>query len=132
MLRGRPENPPPAAGDAAGRILTAVTSTGFPGIEEAYATGERPVGVLFYQGRAGFFLPYHLLQSMRFEAERVTLLFAADEIILTGRGLHELYMRLAAQQVSRIVEQGARHAAVSEAPVLIIKIERIPRSRDPA
>ena len=80
----------------------------------------------------GFFLPYHLLQCISFEGERMTLLFAADEIILTGRGLHELYVRLAAQQVSRIVEQGVRHAAVSEAPVLIIKIERIPRSRDPA
>lgn len=125
MLRGKIEAvslpsdatiPPPSGGN------------GFPGVDEPYATAERPVGVTFYQGRVSFFLPYHLLQTMQFEPERLTMFFAADEIRITGRGLHEVYVRLAAHQVCRIVEQGDRYAAISEAALFVVKIERTRRT----
>jgi hypothetical protein len=87
------------------------------------------VGVLFYQGKTSFFLPYHLLQTMRYEPERLILVFASDEVSVVGRGLHELYVQLAAQRVCRIMEQGERYASVSEAATLIGRIERTPRNK---
>ena len=125
MLRGKPdptrlaENPPPYG---------AKTQSGFPGVELAFSTEEHASGISFYQSKECFYLPYHLLQSMRFKEEKLTLVFATADVVITGRGLHQLYAQLAAQQVSRIVEQGDRYAAVSDALVHVSKIEEIPRS----
>ena len=124
MLRGKPdpmqlaETSPPYGAKA---------QSGFPGLEQAFSTEEHASGISFYQSKECFYLPYHLLQSMRFKEEKLTLVFATDEVVITGRGLHQLYVQLAAQQVSRIVEQGERYATVSDALVHISKIEEIPR-----
>lgn len=124
MLRGKPTTQatepavpaPPCAGH-----------TGLPSIDQAFATEDRPHGILFYQQGESFFLPYHLLHSMQWGAAGLTLLFPTEDVILTGRGLHELYIQLAAHRVSRIVEQGERFAAISEDPVLVCKIQRVPK-----
>lgn len=100
---------------------------GFPGVEQAFAVEDHPVGVLFYRAKTSFFMPYHLLQTMRFEDNQITVVFAMVGIVISGRGLHQLYTQLAAQRVSLIVEQGARYAGASDAPVHINKIEEIPR-----
>ena len=124
MLRGKPdsmrlaETPPPYGAKA---------ENGFPGVEQAFSTEEHASGISFYQSKECFYLPYHLLQSMRFKEEKLTLVFATADVVITGRGLHQLYVQLAAQQVSRIVEQGERYATVSDALVYITKIEEIPR-----
>ena len=129
MLRGRTEAPL-SNGAAIPPPSVPPGSIGFPGVDEPYDMAERPAGVIFYQGRVSFFLPYHLLQAMQFGEERLTMLFAADEIRITGRGLHELYVRLAAHQICRIVEQGDRYAAISEAALFVIRIERIRRTEN--
>jgi hypothetical protein len=129
MLRGRTETelrPPGITGSA---THLPPPAGGFPNPEQPYTTDERPVGVLFYQGKTSFFLPYHLLQTMRYEPERLILVFASDEVSVVGRGLHELYVQLAAQRVCRIMEQGERYASVSEAATLIGRIERTPRNK---
>jgi hypothetical protein len=105
-------------------------STCFPVGDQSYATDERPPGILFYRGRESFFLPYHLLQTMSFRTDEIHLTFAADDLVITGRGLHELYVQLATQRVSRIVAADDRHAAISEAVVLVTSIERTARSRE--
>jgi hypothetical protein len=122
MLRGKSETieetPPPYGSKI---------EAGFPGIEVPFLTDEHPTGIAFYRGKESFFLPYHLLQTMRCQPDQLTLTFATVDVVVTGRGLHQLYARLAAQQVSRIVEQGDRYAAVSEDLVHISKLEEIPR-----
>ncbi len=128
MLRGRTETELPRAGPGLAVTPLPPAVGGFPSPEQPYATDERPVGVLFYQGRTSFFLPYHLLQTMRYEPDRMTLVFASDDVAVVGRGLHELYVQLAAQRVSRITEQGERFASLSEAATLISRIERTPRT----
>ena len=129
MLRGPTDtNPPPPSG---ARVPTATTAGGgFPTGDQPYDSDERPVGVLFYQGKESFFLPYYLLQTMRYQEGRLTLVFAPDEVEVHGRGLHELYVLLAAQRVWRVVEQGPRQAAISEAVVVVTRIERKARQSD--
>ncbi|HOB98271.1 MAG TPA: hypothetical protein PKM43_05930 [Verrucomicrobiota bacterium] len=126
MLRGRKDPPSPTTAAVPATPASSTATTGFPALDQAYATGERPAGILFYQLRDSFWLPYHLLQNMHCQADRLTLTFATDEVVLAGRGLHELYAHLARQTVIRIVEQGERYAQVSEAAVLVTRIERTP------
>ena len=126
MLRGRldTENRPVAVD--AGAAVNPSPAAGFPPPDQAYATEERPSGILFYLAKESFWLPYHLLQTMQCQPDRLTLTFATDELVLVGRGLHELYVHLARQSVWRIVEQGERYAQVSEAPVFVTRIDRNP------
>ncbi len=129
MLRGRKDGVrgPDAVSTAK---PAAPEAAGFPGLDQPYATDERPAGILFYHGRESFYLPYHLVQSMHCQPEQLTLTFATDDVVITGRGLHELYVQLAAQQVWRVVEQGKRYAAVSEAALFVASIERTTHSEE--
>ncbi len=132
MLRGKIDTPgtltpapitrpPPPSGE----------DTGIPSVEQPYATGERPPGIVFYRAKNSFWLPYHLLQRMEFEADQLKLVFATEDIVIRGRSLHPLYIELTRQTVSRIVEQGERYAALSEAGTLVSGIERSPHMDDP-
>jgi hypothetical protein len=69
-----------------------------------------------------------LLQSMDYRDDKVKIVFATDEVALIGRGLHELYVQIAAQRAGCIVERGERYAAVSEDSMFVSRIERTPRS----
>ena len=129
MLRGRPEN------EGAPEFVIAnspprMGSKEFPGVEQAYEAGERPPGILFYRSKEGFWLPYHLLQCMEFQADTLKLVFATEDVVIEGQGLHRLYVDLALQTVARVIEQGERYAAVAEPGLLISRIERIPRSKN--
>jgi hypothetical protein len=129
MLRGRTETETGLAIAGPDRASSPAATTGFPARDQAYATDEHPPGILFYQAKESFWLPYLLLHSMCCQLDRLTLTFATDEVVLVGRGLHELYVHLARQTVWRIVEQGERYSEVSEAAVLVTRIERTPISR---
>ncbi len=96
----------------------------FPGIDEPYASQDRAVGVLFYQAKQGFFLPYHHLQSMDLSATRIAIEYTGETVVITGRGLHGLGVGLARQTIWRVVEQGAS-ASASASPTWITKIRRI-------
>jgi hypothetical protein len=122
MLRGRNEIKPGALAAADGNS----SSAGFPTANRAY--DERQVGILFYQAKESFFLPYHLLQSVNYRDGKIKIFFATDEVALTGRGLHELYVQIAGQKAGCVVERGERYAAVSDDSMLVIRIERTPRS----
>jgi hypothetical protein len=131
MLRGRPDdpqNPTPATGERS----PAGEPTDFPGLEQPYALGERPPGVLFYRAKGSFWLPYHLLQAMEFTSDAITLKFADEDLLIEGRGLHPLYVELAWQRVARVVEQGEGFAALAESPLLITGLTRRPREREPS
>lgn len=86
------------------------------------------MGVAFYQGRESFFLPYALLESMRFQPDQITLFFAPADVAIAGRGLHALYVLLAAHKVGRVVEQGERHGEAEENPVWVHRVEQLPRT----
>lgn len=90
--------------------------------------GHGLAGVHFYALKETFYLPYGALQTMRLSEESLTLVFATDEVGITGRGLHALYVHLADQRVKRVHEQGERYRELSEAPVFVERIERRPRS----
>jgi len=105
-------------------------SANFPGVDQAYMIWERPPGVMFYRAKSSFWLPYYLLQGMEFQAEVLTMVFAAEDVIIEGRNLHCLYVELARHTVARIVEQGKRYAALAENRPLIACIERRPHSRE--
>lgn len=130
MLRGRIDPSPAPTASVPTAPAAPSATTGFPAPDQAYATDERPAGILFYKANASFWLPYHLLQTMHCQADRLVLTFATDEVVLVGRGLHELYVHLARQAVFRIVEQGERYAQVSEAAVLVTRIDRTPTERE--
>ena len=123
MLRGKTETMKLAETPAAYGVKQEGT---FPGVEQPFTTDEHPPGVLFYRGRESFFLPYHLVQTIRFREDKLILVFATADVVITGRGLHHLYTQLAAQHVVQIVEQGERYAGASNALVHIGKIEEIP------
>lgn len=124
MLRGKSEpleeTPPPYGGKI---------EAGFPGIEVPFLTDERPIGIAFYRARESFFMPYHLLQRMRCRPEQLKLTFATCDVVITGRGLHQIYTHLAAQRVSRIVEQGERYAGVGDALVHVGRIQEMPKQK---
>ena len=104
-------------------------SNAFPGPDEPFASQDRAVGVLFYQTKQGFFLPYHSLQSMDFTATRIALEFPQETVVITGRGLHGLALGIARQSIARIVEQGDRG---STAATSIVRIRRIPKGDEVA
>ena len=110
------ESPPIPSDDAA-----------LPSLEQPFALEERPPGVRFYIGRTSWFHPYALLQNMNYTADSLKLVFADTDVVIRGRGLHELYRRLADHRVACIVEQGPRHATASEAATLISRIEHSTR-----
>ena len=125
MLRVRTE-----ANRSGEPALSTAADVEVPGIDQPYSTGERPPGVRFYRGRTSFWLPYFLLQGMRYEAEKVTLQFASEDVVIDGRGLHGLYVELARQAVARVVEQGERYASISDAATHVTRISEIPRTRE--
>ena len=124
MLRGKPEQlaetPPPYGSKI---------EAGFPGIDVPFLTDEHPTGIAFYRARESFFMPYHLLQRMRCRPQQLTLAFATCDVVITGRGLHQIYTQIAAQRVSRIVEQGERYAEVGNALVHVSRIQEIPKQK---
>src|SRR5262249_14885554 len=81
-------------------VLTLKDGDSFPGLDQPFAIEEHPFGIIFYRSKESFFLPYHLLQGIRFSEATITLIYATADVVLCGRGLHQLYVRLAAQQVS--------------------------------
>ena len=96
----------------------------FPGEEEPFAKEERPSGIRFYQQKQGFFHAYHRLQSMTYSAERLALEFPEETVVITGRGLHGLYVGVARAQISRIVQQGDPPGTQ---PTHVVRIRRVPR-----
>jgi hypothetical protein len=121
MLRGRPnptanETDSTSHGGAAGAVS-------YPAGDVAYLTADKPVGIRFYRARESFFYPYALLQGMRFSQQKLTVSFATADVAITGEGLHELYVRIADQEVSGVVEQHARGQAVSDGAVFVARIE---------
>lgn len=124
MLRAKSETlaeTPPVYGEK--------TETGVPSTDVPFQTEERPVGVAFYRVKDSFFLPYHLLQVMRYRPEEIFLKFAHGDVVISGRGLHPLYVQLAAQRVCRIVEQGERYSGADNAVIFIARIQEIPRQK---
>lgn len=117
MLRSDPTNEQSSADAVRPDLLNA-----FPGVEEPYASLDRSAGILFYQAKQGFYLPYHHLKSMEFSAHRILLEFPEASVVITGRGLHGLVAGIARQSVWRIVEQGERATA---AATCIARIRRI-------
>ena len=119
---------PPGSGPAL--APPPATDSGFPGTDQPCAAEEHPAGILFYHGKLSFFLPYHLLQTMRYEPDKLTLVFATDNVELSGRALHALYVQLARQKISRIVEQGERYAALAGDSLFIARLDREQRTQD--
>ncbi len=102
-----------------------------PGIEEAFALGERPPGILFYQQKQVFYLPYHLLQSMAYTPERLALEFGGESVVIVGRGLHPLLFHLARQAVVRVVEQGEMAISGATHVASIRRVPRVPAGGEP-
>lgn len=130
MLRGRTQELQPDARPASTVKPSAPEVAGFPGPDQPYATDAHPPGVLFYVASASFFLPYHLLQSMDCTSDQLTLRFPKEDVVIAGRGLHELYIQLAAHRVWRVVEQGERYAALSPAGLFVTSIARVTRETE--
>ena len=93
---------------------------------------DRPPGIRFYVGRASWFHPYNLLQSMNYTADSLKIVFASTDVVIRGRALHELYRRLADHRVASVVEQGQRHGTAAEGTTLISRIEHTVRSKKKA
>ena len=119
MLRGRTE-----------RNQTDGSGTAYPSASEPYAVDEHPMGIAFYRAKESFFLPYSLLEMIRFQGEKMTLLFSPADVAIEGRGLHQLYGHLASQKVSRIVEQDERYQDSSDSVVFINRIEQLPKATE--
>ncbi len=120
MLRGRPEKPVTVGAEGTGTSI---------GPEEPYSTEERPPGIAFYKGKESFFFPYALLESMQFQAGKITLSFAPAIVVVESRGLHRIYALLAAQKISRLVEQGERHEEAFETTLYVRRIDEIPKGK---
>ena len=86
-------------------------------------------GIAFYKGKESFFFPYALLESMRFQGGKITLSFAPAMVVVEGRGLHRIYALLAAQKISRLVEQGERHEEAFETTLYVRRIDEIPKAK---
>lgn len=100
----------------------------YPGTSEPFVLGHGLAGVHFYGLKETFYLSYGSLQAMRLNEESLTLVFATDEVVIAGRGLHALYVALAEQKVKRVHEQGERYEEMSESPVFIQRIQRQART----
>ena len=103
-------------------------SAAYPNTSEAFVQAHGAAGVHFYGLKETFYLSYGALQAMRLGEESLTLVFATDEVIIEGRGLHSLYAALAEQRVKRVHEQGERYQEVAESPVFIQRIQRHART----
>ena len=121
MLRGRP-NPTSGEGTSA-HTGAAANTVRYPVGDVACLTADKPVGIRFYRARDSFFYPYALLQGMRFSQQKLTVSFATADVAITGEGLHELYVRIADQEVSGVVEQHARVQASGDGAVYVARIE---------
>jgi len=95
-----------------------------PGLELPFATEDRAVGVRFYRPKDSFFLPNLLLQGIVYTANRITLQYPGEDVVIEGRGLHGLYVALARQSVVWIVQQGERGRAAT----CILAIDRQPKA----
>jgi hypothetical protein len=60
------------------------------------------------------------------KSDQLKLVYAVEDIVITGRGLYPLYVELSRQTVAQVIQQGERYAAVSESPTVIVLIERVP------
>lgn len=126
MLRGKSERTAPPGSPPSD--LTARRAT-YPTAEEPLAVEEQPIGIAFYKAKESFFLPYALLECIRFTPDKITLLFAPATVAIEGRGLHQLYVQLAARKISRIVERAERYADAADASFYISKIEELPKTQ---
>ena len=131
MLRGQPDEAPIATPPNV-EVTRPEDAAGLPSLDRPYETGERPPGILFYQPKRSFWRPYHLLQSMEFAADSLTLRFAGEEVVIHGRSLHPLYVALARHEVWRVVEQGERDAALVETGTVIAELQRIAHAQNEA
>jgi hypothetical protein len=117
MLRGNPRFTVTAPGGA----------SALPPADFAFGSEPiRPPGIRFYRAKESFFLPYSLLLAMHWRAERVTLTFTHDEVMIEGQGLHSLDAEVAEFKVARIREQEDSEDADNES-VHVAKIIRRPR-----
>ena len=119
MLRGKPRF-----------VLTDGGGTsGLPPADSAFATEpERPPGIRFYRAKESFFLPYSLLQTMRWQGQRITLAFVHDDVVIEGEGLHALYVDLAEFKVARIREQEDAKEAPEKNDANTVHVTKIVRS----
>ena len=119
MLRGKPRFGLTASGGA----------SALPPADSAFATEpERPPGIRFYRAKESFFLPYSLLQAMRWQSQRIILTFVSDEVVIEGQGLHALYVELAEFKVARIREQENSKEASEKDDVNTVHVTKIVRS----
>ena len=116
MLRGKPASNPVAVPE----------SSPWPGGETAFGTTERAAGIRFYRAKESFFRPYVLLRAMALAEGQLTFVFADDEVVVQGRGLHVAYAAAAEGRLAWLGEQGERFAAAGSGPVGIIRIELVP------
>jgi hypothetical protein len=100
MLRGQPT------------ANTAVASEpmAWPTGESPFATAERPAGIRFYRAKESFFRPYLSLRAMHLQEAELTLFFGEEDVVVSGRGLHALYVAAAEHRVAWICDQGQRFA----------------------
>ena len=105
----------------------APTDSAFPSVDQPFVLEERPPGIRFYAGRASWFHPYALLQNMTYTADSLKLVFADIDVLIRGRGLHELYRRLADHRVACIVERGQQLVSDTEDITCITRIEHSTR-----
>ena len=119
MLRGKPRFGLTAGGGA----------SALPPADSAFATEpERPPGIRFYRAKESFFLPYSLLQTMRWQGQRITLIFVHDDVVIEGEGLHALYVELAEFKVARIRQQEDSKEAPGNNDANIVHVTKIVRS----
>ena len=86
--------------------------------------GDMPVGVHFYFLREAVFYSYGLLQSLHLKEEQLVVGFGLEQIVIEGRGLHALYLELAAHRVTSVHEQGERYQALNNEPLFITRMVR--------
>lgn len=125
MLRGRPQS---NDGHATPTDLeTSSRETGYPTGESAFGLEDKPLGIRFYRARESCFYPYALLQGMRLISHQLKLSFATADVVITGEGMHELYVRISWQTVGLVVEQHPRNQPTSDGSVFVTKIEELVR-----
>jgi len=101
----------------------------YPPADEPFILGHSPAGIHFYRPKEAFYLPYSTLHAMRLSEDMLTLIFATDDVIVEGRGLHSLYAHIADQKVKRVHEQSARFEEGSDASIFIRRIQRRARAQ---
>src|ERR1039458_9106796 len=86
----------------------ATTDSAFPALDQPFVLEERSPGVRFYISRTSWFHPYALLQNMSYTADSLKLVFADTDVVIRGRGLHELYRRPPAPRGGRLGRAAGR------------------------